>query len=198
MTQKLNHRLMLGTALAALAASATPAFAQDEPAPAADGRPSCRPAATTGDLRHRAAPRGKPAERADRGHRFLGRGARAHRARPTSPTSATPRRTSRSNIRAAPTPTLTAFIRGVGQQDPVAGFEAGVGLYLDDVYLQPAAGRGARHLRRRADRGAARAAGHALRPQHDRRRDQICHSPARRRSDASASAPMSAPTSRSI
>ena len=31
--------------------------------------------------------------------------------------------------------TLTAFIRGVGQQDPVAGFEQGVGLYLDDVYL---------------------------------------------------------------
>lgn len=31
--------------------------------------------------------------------------------------------------------TLTAFIRGVGQQDPVAGFEFGVGIYLDDVYL---------------------------------------------------------------
>ncbi len=31
--------------------------------------------------------------------------------------------------------TLTAVIRGVGQQDPVAGFENGVGLYLDDVYL---------------------------------------------------------------
>ena len=31
--------------------------------------------------------------------------------------------------------TLTAFIRGVGQQDPVPGFEAGVGLYVDDVYL---------------------------------------------------------------
>jgi iron complex outermembrane receptor protein len=31
--------------------------------------------------------------------------------------------------------TLSAFIRGVGQQDPVAGFEAGVGLYLDDVVL---------------------------------------------------------------
>lgn len=30
--------------------------------------------------------------------------------------------------------TLTAFIRGVGQQDPVAGFEAGVGLYVDDIY----------------------------------------------------------------
>ena len=31
--------------------------------------------------------------------------------------------------------TLTAFLRGVGQQDPVPGFEAGIGLYLDDVYL---------------------------------------------------------------
>ncbi|MEE2692534.1 MAG: TonB-dependent receptor plug domain-containing protein, partial [Pseudomonadota bacterium] len=26
--------------------------------------------------------------------------------------------------------TLSAFIRGVGQQDPVAGFEAGVGIYI--------------------------------------------------------------------
>lgn len=31
--------------------------------------------------------------------------------------------------------TLTAFIRGIGQQDPVAGYEQGVGIYLDDVYL---------------------------------------------------------------
>src|SRR4051794_9610154 len=31
--------------------------------------------------------------------------------------------------------TLSPFIRGIGQQDPVAGFEQGVGLYLDDVYL---------------------------------------------------------------
>lgn len=31
--------------------------------------------------------------------------------------------------------TLTPFIRGIGQQDPVAGFEQGVGIYLDDVYL---------------------------------------------------------------
>ncbi|HET6564258.1 MAG TPA: TonB-dependent receptor plug domain-containing protein, partial [Xanthomonadales bacterium] len=37
--------------------------------------------------------------------------------------------------------TLTAFIRGVGQQDPVAGFESGVGIYVDDVYLnRPQAG----------------------------------------------------------
>ena len=31
--------------------------------------------------------------------------------------------------------TLTAYIRGVGQQDPLAGFEQGVALYIDDVYL---------------------------------------------------------------
>ena len=31
--------------------------------------------------------------------------------------------------------TLSSFIRGVGQQDPVAGYEAGVGLYVDDVYF---------------------------------------------------------------
>lgn len=31
--------------------------------------------------------------------------------------------------------TLTAFIRGVGQQDPLAGFEQGVALYIDDVYM---------------------------------------------------------------
>lgn len=31
--------------------------------------------------------------------------------------------------------TLTAFIRGIGQQDPVWGFEPGVGLYIDDVYV---------------------------------------------------------------
>lgn len=31
--------------------------------------------------------------------------------------------------------TLTAFIRGIGQQDPLWGFEPGVGVYLDDVYI---------------------------------------------------------------
>jgi iron complex outermembrane receptor protein len=30
--------------------------------------------------------------------------------------------------------TLIAFIRGVGQQDPLWGFDSGVGLYVDDVY----------------------------------------------------------------
>ncbi|MCO7200384.1 TonB-dependent receptor [Pseudoalteromonas sp. OANN1] len=31
--------------------------------------------------------------------------------------------------------TLTAFIRGVGQQDPLWGYEPGVGIYVDDIYL---------------------------------------------------------------
>ncbi|WP_346838018.1 TonB-dependent receptor [Microbulbifer sp. SAOS-129_SWC] len=31
--------------------------------------------------------------------------------------------------------TLTAFIRGIGQQDPLWGFEPGVGVYVDDVYI---------------------------------------------------------------
>jgi iron complex outermembrane receptor protein len=31
--------------------------------------------------------------------------------------------------------TLIAFIRGIGQQDPLWGFDPGVGLYLDDVYV---------------------------------------------------------------
>jgi len=31
--------------------------------------------------------------------------------------------------------TLTAFIRGVGQDDPLWGYEPGVGIYVDDVYV---------------------------------------------------------------
>ncbi|GHE95872.1 TonB-dependent receptor [Thalassotalea profundi] len=31
--------------------------------------------------------------------------------------------------------TITAFIRGVGQQDPLWGYEAGVGIYINDVYV---------------------------------------------------------------
>jgi iron complex outermembrane receptor protein len=45
--------------------------------------------------------------------------------------------------------TLIAFIRGVGQQDPLWGFEPGVGLYVDDVYIARPSGRDPRHFRRR-------------------------------------------------
>ena len=57
-----------------------------------------------------------------------GRRARHHRRRPDHP-----ERDARGFPRDQQT--LTPFIRGIGQQDPVAGFEQGVGLYIDDVYL---------------------------------------------------------------
>ena len=57
------------------------------------------------------------------------------RARSISPRLPKPSPTSRSKPAARTNSTLTAFIRGVGQQDPVSGFEQGVGIYLDDVYL---------------------------------------------------------------
>lgn len=31
--------------------------------------------------------------------------------------------------------TLAAYIRGIGQDDPLAGYDSGVGIYIDDVYL---------------------------------------------------------------
>src|SRR6185436_2190953 len=31
--------------------------------------------------------------------------------------------------------TLTAFLRGIGQADPLWGVDPGVGLYIDDVYV---------------------------------------------------------------
>lgn len=31
--------------------------------------------------------------------------------------------------------TLTAYVRGIGQADPLWGFEPGVGLYIDDIYM---------------------------------------------------------------
>ena len=84
--------------------------------------------------------------------------------------------------------TLTAFIRGIGQQDPVAGYEQGVGIYLDDIYLARPQGALHRHLRPRAHRGPARTAGHALRSQHHRRRGEV--------RDAQALGPTRSSTSR--
>ena len=41
----------------------------------------------------------------------------------------------------ATTSTINVYIRGVGQSDPLWGFEPGVGVYIDDVYLaRPQAG----------------------------------------------------------
>ena len=85
--------------------------------------------------RDRAAPRGNPARRADRDHRLFGRAARKGSGAIdiTDLSNTTPNVTLEASR--ATNSTLTAFIRGVGQQDPVSGFEQGVGIYLDDVYL---------------------------------------------------------------
>ena len=39
------------------------------------------------------------------------------------------------NAGRATSSTINAYIRGVGQNDPLWGFEPGVGIYLDDVYI---------------------------------------------------------------
>ena len=84
-------------------------------------------------------------------------------------------------------------IRGLGAPFGLTndGIEQGVGIYVDDVYYSRAAVRDVRLPRRRAGRGAARAAGHALRQEHHRRRDQH-HAPTSR-----ASTPKAAPNSAS-
>ena len=68
-------------------------------------------------------------------------------------------------------------IRGLGAPFGLTndGIEPGVGLYIDGVfYARPGVG-DARLPRRRADRSAARTAGHALRQEHDGRRHQRHH-----------------------
>jgi len=122
--------LKLGTALAALTAAA-PAFAQDEVAAAVAEAPAADDGVITVTARRRSenlldvpiaitAYSGEALE--DQGALDI-----------TDINDTTPNVTIESSR--ATNSTLTAFIRGVGQQDPVAGFEAGVGLYLDDVYL---------------------------------------------------------------
>jgi iron complex outermembrane receptor protein len=134
MTLKLNHRLMLGTALVALAASATPAFAQDDPvpvsmAPAPDSRQDDAEILVTARRRTESLINVPIAITAYSGEQLENEGALDL----TDIGDTTPNVTLEPSR--ATNSTLTAFIRGVGQQDPVGGFEAGVGIYLDDVYL---------------------------------------------------------------
>ena len=98
-------------------------------------RPSPRmPLGPRGSHRHGAPPRGIAAGRADRGVGVLGRAHREHGAQDiTWLQQATPNLT--LQVARGTNSTLIAFIRGVGQQDPLWGFEPGVGLYVDDVYI---------------------------------------------------------------
>jgi iron complex outermembrane receptor protein len=132
MTLKLNHRLMLGTALAAFAVSATPAFAQDDPAPVAD---EAAPAGEETEIFVTARRREESLQNVPIAvTAFSGEALERQGATDITDLNDTTPNVTLEYSRGTNT-TLTAFVRGVGQQDPVAGFEAGVGLYLDDVYL---------------------------------------------------------------
>jgi iron complex outermembrane receptor protein len=129
----MTHKyLLLGTALAALTAAATPAFAQDDPAgvtPAPAAAQDETEIFVTARRRTESLQNVPIAVTAFSGEALERQGATDI----TDLNDTTPNVTLETS-RGTNT-TLTAFIRGVGQQDPVAGFEAGVGLYLDDVFL---------------------------------------------------------------
>nr|WP_291143027.1 Plug domain-containing protein [Dokdonella sp.] len=70
--------------------------------------------------------------------------------------------------------TVTAYIRGVGQADPLWGVDPGVGIYLDDVYIARPQGALLDVFdveRIEVLRGPRR---HAVRQEHHRRRHQVC------------------------
>ena len=137
-----------------------------------------------GDRGHRPQARGEPAGGPGRDHRARRRGARGERRADIAelqtrvPNLVDLRRRNQST-------TLTAFLRGVGQPDPLWGARSRRRPLPRRRLHRAPAGRAARRLRCRSDRGAARAAGHALRQEHDRRRDQV-RQPADRRRNAAA------------
>ena len=120
----------LRAALMATAATATPLWAQQQPAPATTGATAGGDDIVITARRREESLLDVPiAVTAFSGEQLERTGATDI----TDLTSRTPNVT--LEVSRGTNSTLTAFIRGVGQQDPVAGFEAGVGLYLDDVYL---------------------------------------------------------------
>ncbi|HXH00144.1 MAG TPA: TonB-dependent receptor, partial [Sphingomicrobium sp.] len=131
--------LLGGTAMILMA---TPAFAQqsgqasaEEVAAAANAQTETTPAADTGEIIVTARRRAESLQEVPiaittySGEQLESQGALDI----TDIADTTPNVTLESSR--ATNSTLTAFIRGVGQQDPVAGFEQGVGIYLDDVVL---------------------------------------------------------------
>jgi iron complex outermembrane receptor protein len=128
----MKNTLKLTTALIALTAYAGPAFAQDQTAPPADAQATAQDeneVFVTARRRSENLLDVPIAITAFSGEQLENQGA----------TDITQVAQSAPNVNLevsrGSNSTLTAFIRGVGQQDPVGGFEAGVGLYLDDVYL---------------------------------------------------------------
>ena len=127
-TRKIPTSLKLGCALIALTAAA-PLYAQDEPAPTTTATEEDEAITVTARRRAENILDVPIAISAYSGEQLEMEGALDI----TDIGDTTPNVTLEASR--ATNSTLTAFIRGVGQQDPVAGFEAGVGIYLDDVYL---------------------------------------------------------------
>ncbi len=69
-------------------------------------------------------------------------------------------------------PSVTASIRGIGQNDFNPAYEPGVGIYIDDIYYPSLTGASVRHAGPRPRRDPARSPGHAVGPQLDRRRGE--------------------------
>jgi iron complex outermembrane receptor protein len=134
----LRTTLRIGAALAALTA-ATPLYAQDEPTAdetaAAELEAAAEGATQEGDILVTARRRTENLQDVPIAvTAYSGEALERQGATDITDLSDTTPNVTIETSRGSNT-TLTAFIRGVGQQDPVAGFEAGVGLYLDDVYL---------------------------------------------------------------
>jgi len=126
--------LNLGAAVAAL--SAAPAFAQDNAAAAVTQEPTA-PEASAGDTEIVVSARRREERLLDvpvAVTAFSGEALEKTGALDITDISNVTPNVTLENSRGTNS-TLTAFIRGVGQQDPVPGFEAGIGIYLDDVYL---------------------------------------------------------------
>jgi len=128
---KTRNAWMFGTALAAFAAAtaASPAAAQDNQPPTASDAADEGDIVVTARRREETLLEVPVAITAYSGEQLENRGA----VDITDIAATTPN--VNLEVSRGTNTTLTAFIRGVGQQDPVAGFEAGVGIYLDDVYL---------------------------------------------------------------
>ncbi|UVO50575.1 TonB-dependent receptor [Sphingomonas sp. SUN019] len=133
MARTMSARIALNLGTAALALFASPAFAQDSASPQAGGGTAVEPEdidiVVTARRREESLLDVPIAVSAFSGAQLEASGA----IDVTDLSNVTPNVTLETSR--GTNSTLTAFIRGVGQQDPVAGFEAGVGIYLDDVYL---------------------------------------------------------------
>lgn len=131
MNRRISTRTMLAIGTAAMALTAAPAFAQDTAPPAATtlDDPDSSEVIVTARRRAETLLNVPIAITAYSGAQLEKSGAIDI----TDLSNTTPNVTLEASR--ATNSTLTAFIRGVGQQDPVSGFEQGVGIYLDDVYL---------------------------------------------------------------